>query len=129
PRRPARPRTESPAIPEPDSVAKPTVVRAKPAPRNKAPAPSLIREVMADPVADPEPDPAKLRAPPKPRVVRTPPVASAVVPQPPGPLPPRAATTARHAPVAKPVLVPAPNVAGAAATVSTPVWIPALQNQ
>jgi len=82
---------------------------------------------VADPVADPEPDPAKLRAPPKPRVVRTPPVAPAVVPQPSGPPPPPAATTARRAPVAKPALVPAPIVAGAA--VSTPVWIPALQNQ
>src|SRR5439155_19919112 len=114
---------------EPATVANPACVRAKPAPRNTAPAPSLVREVIADPVADPEADPAKPRAPPKPRVVRTPPVAPAVVPQPSGPPPPPAATTARRAPAAKPALVPVPIVAGAGTAVLTPVWIPALQNQ
>lgn len=114
PRRPASPRTLSPAIPEPEPTAKPTVPRAKAPPRKKPPAP-LVRDVS---IASDAP-----RAAPKPRVARAVPL-TPVVAVPGTAAPP--AKVARRAPPPKPKVaaVPtAPDQVVAATATMAPVWV------
>jgi protein TonB len=123
PRRPASPRTHSPAVPDTDAAASPTVARAKPAPRKKP----------ADAPAGKEPDVAaapRVRA--KPRVVPAAVPPAAAVPATPAPASPSSLVkpkAPRRAPGPKAVVVPAeaaPVAANAGAIPAGPVWIPAL---
>jgi protein TonB len=113
PRRPASPRTQSPAVPEdPASAAK-----APASPK----APARRRTVVAQPANDPATATAPPRAPAKPR---TPRVAAGASTELPGiaPVPPKPARRAAAPKPKAPAAAPVALAAGAVAV--APVWIP-----
>jgi protein TonB len=123
PRRPASPRTQSPAIPEPEPAAKAPVARAKPPPRKKATPP---------PVRDPTVGRGAPRPPSKPRVARSIAAApAAAVAAPAAAVVARAAApkAARRPPAPKPKVVPALVAVNSGAAVAAPVWIPAFRDE
>ncbi len=128
PRRPASPRTLSPAIPEPEPTAKPTVPRAKAPPRKKPAAPP-VRDVSIAPDAPrAAPKPDAPRAAPKPRVARAVPLTPVVAV--PGTAAPPAKVARRAAPP-KPKVAAVPTtpdqVVAATATLA-PVWVGARED-
>ena len=114
PRRPASPRTQSPAIPEdPPAAAKPPAARAKAAPR---------RKVLLAPPAN---EPTEVTTPPRaPAKARAPRPAAPVTVLPTAGLPAAAPKPARRPPAPRPKLAAAPAMSADVAALATPVWLP-----
>jgi protein TonB len=115
PRRPASPRTQSPAIPEdPSAAAKAPVARVKAAARRKV--------VLPAPANEPAEVTTPPRAPAKRRAARS---AAAVTVIPSASLPKGAAPKpARRPPASRPKLAAAPAMSADVAALATPVWLP-----
>ena len=114
PRRPASPRTQSPAIPEdPPATAKPPVARAKAASRRKV--------LLAPPANEPTEVTTPPRAPAKARASRS---AAPVTVLPTAGLPAAVPKSARRPPAARPKLAAAPAMSADVAALATPVWLP-----